>query len=49
MPLSCCAPGCRTGYKKEPPDPEVSIHKFPDKEKNRDLHEKWLKAIPRAN
>uniref|UniRef100_A0A0K2TV72 THAP domaincontaining protein 5like [Acyrthosiphon pisum] n=1 Tax=Lepeophtheirus salmonis TaxID=72036 RepID=A0A0K2TV72_LEPSM len=53
--LTCCFPGCRTGYpalkivKSDVPSasqPKVSLHLFP---KDEELKKKWLRVIPRVD
>ena len=45
--MSCCAPGCKTGYgTKGTYPPGVGGHHIPKKP---DIRQKWMEAIPRAN
>ena len=45
MGYTCCVPGCKTGYKKRPKDPSISVHTYPSLEIEPDLAAKWVEAI----
>ncbi len=47
MPYHCSAYGCRTGYKTEPKQPGVSVHRFPVK--NPELLKRWLRSLRRKD
>uniref|UniRef100_A0A0K2U1T0 THAP-type domain-containing protein n=1 Tax=Lepeophtheirus salmonis TaxID=72036 RepID=A0A0K2U1T0_LEPSM len=47
MPTKSCTPGCRTNYNNEPHRSGVTIHLWPNKERNPRLDTAWLRAIPR--
>ena len=44
MPHHCCVPMCSKNSKR---NPNVSFHKFPLPEKDRELHKRWLDEIRR--
>ena len=47
MPKNCCALNCRTGYRGEVKDDNISLHKFPLK--NPVLLNQWLRRLSRKD
>ena len=52
MGRSCSVPPCCAGYRKKKNEQDIhktSVFSFPDKVKNSDMYEKWIRAIPRKD
>ena len=50
MGFKCVAPGCRTGYSKEDANNvNVSLFKFPDKERSPERRKRWIARVPRKD
>ncbi len=47
MPKNCCAIGCRTGYRGEEKQPDVTLHKFPLNKP--ELLQRWLRNLRRED
>lgn len=46
MPSSCCIPGCKSNYGN---GDNIRTFLFPKADKNKELHDQWIKKIPRKN
>jgi len=46
MTVTCCVPGCKTGYRSNKNPEKIATFQFP---KDKNLRQKWIRAIPRKD